>query len=688
MQALHGLRYWIILVTALLHAVSAHGMECVPAYDFGQGNHFYIPANPDESIKTSGTNLIFDKPANAQVAPWVPTTFKTVGQARNEDGTNESTSTLRIYVSGAWGPWGGDMKSITNYCTVRACNTSASPDTPCLVGGLVVPFIENDAAGNLPCKVSGGLGLYGLIALEKDGVSVDPNNKTLAKHLSSQWFRTFRVHGLQQDADGEFFEISSTRRCNIDDNGQSVCVEDTDQNGQPIVARGTLYFKILDRYYQDNTGGYSINVVSGLQAKLGFIDRVVSSFKKILNDTTTKLYTALVTQSSFIQIARALLVLYVAISGVMFAMGMLNASAAELVVRLVKIALITILISEQSWNFFNTYLFSFFTDGAASIANFVTESVFLYSSHAGMGKYIMLPEGSSPLAVFDTIVRLLLSPSVHKKIWSLFLYRWYVLYIIIIYTCIGIMIFAIIRSVSIYITSLMLIAMLLFLAPIFLLMILFSTTKELFDTWLKQLLVNALALVVIAISASILINLILEQFETLLTYRTCWQTVYTLDFKLWKWSISFWYPTDDAQIDNCITAANLFSLLFICVLFEAYMEQIPTLIDSLANAGLMPISSLYGGAADAARGSTIYRYVTSSINQTRAILNPVGWVSMTEGGAETLSQAHRIYDGVSGKFSSYMGVDRSRQSSDFLSTPRDAIGGVIGAAKKSVGLKD
>ena len=165
----------LVFVFALSHNATAQ--NCVPAYDFGQGGTLYVPANPSEESTTS--LLIHDTPKSSQVGPWVETQLTTIGQAVNSNQSNYFQSVVKIYVTGEWFPWGGTTDLAT--CTMIDCDPSKTEDSICLSGGMVVD--EGDAQVNVPCKLTGGWGLYGLIAKDINGVTYNPNDTDLSLSL-------------------------------------------------------------------------------------------------------------------------------------------------------------------------------------------------------------------------------------------------------------------------------------------------------------------------------------------------------------------------------------------------------------------------------------------------------------------------------------------------------------------------
>ncbi len=78
---------------------------------------------------------------------------------------------------------------------------------------------------------------------------------------------------------------------------------------------------------------------------------------------TKTMYSKVVTSSIFIDTVRASMILLLVIYGIMFMLGMISQAQETFIRTIIKISVISALISPASWNFFNNYLFALFIDG-------------------------------------------------------------------------------------------------------------------------------------------------------------------------------------------------------------------------------------------------------------------------------------------------------------------------------------
>jgi type IV secretion system protein VirB6 len=608
----------IILILISFSSVAnvyALSKKCIATNDIGQGGVFDIPANPSP--------LVIDNNPDRQIAPWTYTGLSTYGATNTVK--NKQLATLKVYVTGRWSTYGGDVSTIPE-CPLVTCNPAISAQTPCMTGGMsYVPDIDT----NVPCYFQKGWGLYGLVALDINGTRYDPNSVVYAETLPEQFFRTFRVSPLKTDGDGDYFELDFTNFCYLNDSGDTVCNQDVGSDGKAYIPKGSLFFKIYDNYYYDNVGAYEISIVSGVDKGPGFIDQIITEFKNVLNEIKEAIFTSVVNNTMFRGIVVSALILYVAFTGVLFAMGGIQATQTELVVRLVKLAIVATLISPDGWEFFNTYLFSFFTTGSESISQIMLAATLKNASELGIF-YIQFPDGANVLTIFDTFVSTLFALILHQKIASLWGYEWYFVYWIFIYVCLVIVMKAIFDCIMLYITALMVLAILLVTAPIFIITLLYAWTKELFEQWLKQLMVNSIMLIVVSIVAIIMSNLILDQLFKLLEFRACmgclWGTpIYILGITVVP-CLESWIPSDPAQLNKALTPLNFFSWMLVCFIFENFVKQIPSMIDFLAGAFLQPMSQFFGGAMQTFQASPVGRVIDAAQNLQR-LATPGGLVN-------------------------------------------------------------
>ena len=587
---------------------------CILASDFGfKADTIVVKAHPKDA------DILIKEPKDHQIVKWVDSYLFTTGLAKEAGDKSSKVGVLTGYVSGGWNPWGFKQGNV-QCCDVENCNAiPLRQNEKCIGSSDTIGKAVNDALGMVPCALKDGYGLYGLIALENNNTFQDPNDPANFD-LDPAFFRTFRLGKLYEvdsnDDDNKKkmkrFQIEYTQVWN--ENAKQWEVDKKD--GVPYIPRGKLYFKIYDSYYQDNYGEYQIYVDNGVYKKQGFIEGIIDTIKRTIKKVTQGIYQSIVKDYGFITIVRTLLVLYITITGFMFAAGLLRIHQSELVIRLFKVAILLILISENSWNFFNGYLFSLFSDGAMEIADRIM-SLSMFDEH---GQALMpMYDRKDAFSVYDSILTMLGKSQLHLKILSLLFYfaDWKGYMIPAIYIAIGFMLLGMLKSMVQYLMALFMLALLFVSAPIFLIMILFKVTNEFFENWLKYLMSNSLLIIVTMAAVGLLLGITLESLMALLSFEICNSSLYNIN--LLDIHLYWWLPSDRVSFSDSVTLEHFLKLLVSAAVFSLYMDHVPRLVDALSNMARTPLNTMYGAVVGAFQQSAMYEFMMD----LRA-MNPIG----------------------------------------------------------------
>ena len=222
-------------------------------------------------------------------------------------------------------------------------------------------------------------------------------------------------------------------------------------------------------------------------------------------------YIKLVKNSAVQNIAKAALTLYVTIFSLMFVAGALKLTAVEVITRICKIAIVAFLLREESWDFFNTYFFSVFTN---AIDFFVTNVVGATSSRSNIFGFI------DP--IFDKYT--------NGRIWGLLFIELLQIHnglafiaVITIYSLITYF-RAILEVIIGYVIAFVGVTVMLSLAPFFIILMLFEKTKSLFDNWISILLSYVVQPTILLIFF-LLIDQVLSEQLLKVVVRACWDTL-------------------------------------------------------------------------------------------------------------------------------------------------------------------
>lgn len=236
-------------------------------------------------------------------------------------------------------------------------------------------------------------------------------------------------------------------------------------------------------------------------------------------------YITITQDSKFIGIIRALLVLYIALTGIFILIGLIESNTQELIIRLLKFGFVLSATSATGWDFLYSNFFVVFIEGSFQIA-----TLFIEGSYVGALDNNSCYDPTEPTSIFklfDGPMKYLFSSLVWSKIGTLMLTGvvGFPIAIILIISVFNYII-ALVKATLIYSLSLMGMGILIFLSPLFIPMILFKFTKDLFEKWWKGLLSFAMQNIFVLAGVG-LFNLII-----ILTYSSAFAFSIASDCKL------------------------------------------------------------------------------------------------------------------------------------------------------------
>lgn len=427
-----------------------------------------------------------------------------------ETGLVTSGETLRIRTKGKWVGVGNiDGKPMPTTCADKSNTVTwdkfctyvdteyQDPITGCVIKGIKLDEESEDG----DCWIRNGVGAY--ILLKRNG-DPDPNE-------SLDLIRNPKSPVLHIGYSDDEVEFESSNRKILDENCREI----------EIGAGWEIYIKIYDVFYWDNEGGYQIEVVSGVKNTYdgGFFESTRERTQKILKSSTKAIYEQITKNNNYINLVKALLVLYIVITGITFLLGMSQNTATELIIKVLKISIIIQLISPGSWDFFYNNLFALFIDGLDEILSLITRS---YSGE----EY----NRDHPFASLDAIVSKLFTIYGGPKViatmmatpWG-FIWCFFILVILIIYVIL------VAYSVVIYLTALVGISVLIILMPILFLGLLFGPLKQTFDNWFTQATSFCVQAIMIFTLVSLFGSMIMNHIYRTLGYTTCCNKMFELN---------------------------------------------------------------------------------------------------------------------------------------------------------------
>lgn len=346
---------------------------------------------------------------------------------------------------------------------------------------------------------------------------------------------------------------------------------------------GTIYYGIRDHGcdYKKNEGQFSINLttkeppVRTFSAIYNFFDEKVKTafFGSSYKDTNAihsdaspvkSLYQSFVASNRTNTIRStivSLLVLYIVLYTLYYFFGLSHASIYEFLIICVKIGVITQLLNDNSWSLFYNNAFSIFVNAPKQlieIANFrgTTSNVFEFldlplnrflSAHSVLLIVSLIFSGPLGIVSFCLVIWGLITVSL-----SMF------------------------NALFSFITSIAIVALLLSLAPLFIICLLFGYTRQMFHNWVKNLARFAIHPVVLLIFISLVSQVMDYIVYSIFNFEVCPTCILNLNLKIFNPCIIYGYASKHAPN---ITAMMAFVILGHAM--KALVEASSTISDSL-----------------------------------------------------------------------------------------------------------
>jgi type IV secretion system protein VirB6 len=383
---------------------------------------------------------------------------------------------------------------------------------------------ENDSTDgvsrSVPCWFTNGHGAY---LLFKRGGDRSPNESL--KIMRDPSSPTIHL-GYNSTAEGEGGVFT------LDKNSDKL--RDSDCNVLKLKKGWKIYVKILDRYYLDNSGGYSFEFLGGVQqpSSFGFFDEVYKYLKCVLlinqncegyfnsNDPAAAqaMFENIVKEgSSFHNFVLSLLVLFIVISSLLYLFGMIQDTKQDMLIRMMKITLVVVLISPGSFQFFYNHFLILFVEGLEQLITIVTN----FSPNSNTGSEVariklfsFMEDMFNKFFAYSVWVKF--AAFLHSNPFSSILMVPVILIGIILYFLLCLYAFII------FISGFVGIAFLIAIMPLFLISILFSQLKSLFEGWIKFCISFCLQSVIIFTLLSLLAAIVMNTFYRQLGFTVCY----------------------------------------------------------------------------------------------------------------------------------------------------------------------
>jgi type IV secretory pathway VirB6-like protein len=323
-----------------------------------------------------------------------------------------------------------------------------------------------------------------------------------------------------------------------------------------------------------------------------------------------RVYKLLISDSRYQAILNIALVTMFTFYGFGYLIGVVEMKQDDLIMRIVKIGLIYLFVSETGWEWFDKIVVKLFKNSTDYLAFMMASS---FDDSPELRNAISDGEFYDKSILFgsvDKVFELFFASAVQKKISALLfasIFGW--AYLFIIYSSFMLYVYAVSNAVLLYLTAQVFISILFVLGPIFFIFTLFNQTKEMFDNWLKQLIGFSLQQIFLLTTLAFFNMLMYEVIKMSLGYKICWDEVWTINIYITRITLlSFWtiaslpprtnQHSEIANIGNPEGIPSLFTILFIWVIASLMHKFISFMTDLAAGiAGGLKASALGSGVS-------------------------------------------------------------------------------------------
>lgn len=417
---------------------------------------------------------------------------------------------------------------------------SSKPNASCTVNCKCIN--EDDSANTVsrgaPCWFTNGHGAYLLFKRPSDS-SPNENLKSMRNPESPTVHLGY--NSVAEDGSGLF---------TLD--RDNTTLQDRNCNTVRLEKGWKIYVKILDRYYLDNAGGYSFGFLSGVQkpSNFGFFDYVYNYLKCVLliNENCKKHFDSndpAAAQAMFENIAEkstsfhnfvlSLLVLFIVISSLLYLFGMIRETKHDMLIRMMKITLVIVLISPGSFRFFYDHFLVLFVKGLEQLISIITN--FAPNMNTGGNSNVAQGNEAKLFSFMEDMFNKFFAYSVWKKFAAFLHYQMWASLLMIPAIFIGIVLYFLLCMYAyiIFLSGFMGIAFLVAIMPLFLISILFSPLKSLFEGWIKFCISFCLQSIMIFTLLSLLAAMIMNTFYKQLGFTVCYNKWLEIKLCAPKW---------------------------------------------------------------------------------------------------------------------------------------------------------
>jgi type IV secretory pathway VirB6-like protein len=285
-----------------------------------------------------------------------------------------------------------------------------------------------------------------------------------------------------------------------------------------------------------------------------------------------RFYLKVITSYYYNAIIRIGFAISISLYGLWSLMGFAKLTHKELILRMTKMGFIYLMIGSTGWTYYETFFVKFFKDGVDYITFGMTAA---FSQTAEIISAFDRGDFSDASVLFtgtDKNLALMFSAEVSYKIFGLLFvsfFGW--AYVIILYGAIVSYVFAMGDVLVSYIIAHLLVSILLGFGPIFIVLLAFEKTKNMFNKWVNSLISFGMEQILLLTTMHFFNVFMYSALKFTLSYKVCWKPIWTLNLPLaGRLNILQFWKASTAETASAAASdiPGLFRILIIYIIAE------------------------------------------------------------------------------------------------------------------------
>ena len=363
----------------------------------------------------------------------------------------------------------------------------------------------------------------------------------------------------------------------------------------PMCQKGGLIYDAMKYIKKTLVGSDNSGNNSHLKYNIKFNQSDGSVINKSQVGAVGVIFYGFVKQAAYV--IKIILTLYLVFLALSYILGLVEYTTQIFIKNVLKFAIVAFLISDTSWNFFDGYMVSFFVDGSIElVARYSAAFLQAVSQNQETCKNTILEDPYVIFSIFNGPIGVFTMQNTWSRIWAV-MTRGLAGFVTAIFLILAIVYYfiSIVKATVMFMFAIIINSVLIVVAPVFIVCILFEKTKQMFDSWVRNLFSYALQPIFVYTTIIILNYVVTILIYYIFNFSACSICLVRVDLgPLYNecWVSGYQSMTDFHSPPDTSGAVSIYSS------FASYaMTFVGGLVIYLIASGMEELSSLMSGIA-------------------------------------------------------------------------------------------